>query len=585
MSEKRDLIVVANMLPIAIRQRMEVAEFVGDTLERRDIQAFFREFPELFIDCLERHYPLDAELMEQYAGLWHWRTLIRNNKISWSREVVYALEKNFEWADVDGSSAICDVWFGGWESLENRQSPQFWTFLSRFGRLHQLMIWDFSDRMDFDALSERLVLWDSDVIVEHEQRWNWSALSGNPSLPWSADFIARYESRWDWNALAKNVGIPWSSELIDQFLYRWDWEELSRVLGESYEDSDEPHKACDWVWTIDLIERYGDFWDWEALSKRTDLPWSIELIDYFADEWDWLLLSQNESLPWTTILLEQYLDRWCFHGDEPENGGLSQNTAVPWSVEFVERFEEKWDWEYLSGNPALPWSIALIEKYQNSFWWWGEAISNGHLQKRYSASLSGNRGLPWSQELLERYSDRWDWKRISSNSAVTFDGAILDRFSERVDFRRMSFSSRKIWTEETITRHQDRICWRYLSIRQENGCRTLYRRFSERYDRRMVARDCSFGIEKLERRLVALLLKDFCEVQKLPLILDRARRRRAEEKQRQDAQLSVYKQGLRKKIVDLLANVQPERFDELNELVSAIRQNKLDQMKSEGNYQ
>ena len=93
MSEKRDLIVAANALPAAIKQRMEVAEFIGDTLERRDIQAFFREFPELFINCLERHYPLDAELLEQFSDIWDWQVLSWRNDFSWTPKFIERFQK------------------------------------------------------------------------------------------------------------------------------------------------------------------------------------------------------------------------------------------------------------------------------------------------------------------------------------------------------------------------------------------------------------------------------------------------------------------------------------------------------------
>ena len=166
-------------------------------------------------------------------------------------------------------------------------------------------------------------------------------------------------------------------------------------------------------------------------------------------------------------------------------------------------------------SDARLWRVVFAAAYLGycaagvrGLWWWGDAISNDHLQIESTASLSGNRGLPWSRELLEKFADRWDWKRISRNSAVIFDGAMLDCFSERVDFNAMSFSSTRTWTEQTIARYQSRIDWRYLSIRRVNDCRALYRRFSECYVCHVVARDCSFGIEKLNNGVVGAMLEE-----------------------------------------------------------------------------
>ena len=81
---------------------------------------------------------------------------------------------------------------------------------------------------------------------------------------------------------------------------------------------------------------------------------------------------------------------------------------------------------------------------------------------------------PIPQALIENYQDRWDWGRLSSNTALPWSEALIERYQERWNWRERGRShldflqglSRNIalpWSEALIERYQDRWDWGWLS--------------------------------------------------------------------------------------------------------------------------
>lgn len=536
MSERRDLVAVEKLLP-AVRQRMEVAEFVADSLELREIEVFFMEFPVLFLACLQSHYPLSSQQIQRVPLVWQWRDLLRNEKVAWEPQLVLSHQEYFKWQDLHSNAAFDAM---KWETsdLDQQKNFQFWLYLSRCGgNLSPQNVRENRATIDFPFLSERNFAWSAEVLEEFKSSWDWESLSSNGWLlsKLNIETIARYADQWDWEKLSANLGLDWSVELLDRFADYWDWEVLSQSIGDNGADDDGEQLPSSWVWTIDALVRYEDRWDWDALSMHSDLPWtaelifrfvdywnwcalsdnqglpwSVALIDQFSEHWDWLSLSQNEALPWNIELVERYQDMCFFHSGEPELGGLSQNRALPWTLELIERFEGEWDWDYLSSNSGLPWSLELIEKFEHA-WWWGkdEDTSNSRLQKRRDFGLSGNRELPWTPEFVERFEEKWDWDRLTANYAVTSIEGIVEKFAEKIDLSKIPAGAMAKWTEETLARLQNRIGWRrYSGLRLPPECigRKLYRRFSDKLVDAEVARRNSFGVEKLSPQKVDSLL-------------------------------------------------------------------------------
>ena len=529
MSERCDLVVVVSILPIVVRQRLEVAESFADNLERRDIESFFREFPVLFFESLAMHYPLDADLLGRYANVWNWDRVLMNSQIIWTKELVIACRTYINWTGLSERGPINEF---PWETQEMRvlDSPQFWFYLSNFGNIQCPSAYDeFADRMDFGALSKRdacklcfvheiakfkdrwdwqalsansSLHWSPEFIAEFRDRWSWITLSENESLPWTIELIAEFESFWDWEVLSSNSALPWSHELLDRFLPRWDWAWVTMAIGTNCMDMPNA-PASNWRWTADSIAHYQDHWDWQYLSNRTELPWSIELIDQYAERWDWLNLSINESLPWTLGLIEQYLERWSFCGNA-DCGGLSQNEALPWTDNLLEKFETEWDWDYLSSNKALPWSVELIEKYIANWLFGSFDGSPSYVPMDAEVGLSGNRGIPWSIELIDKYVEQWDWTQLSRNFGCQLSDAMLEKYSDRIDFRRPSFLSYREWSDTTIERYHGQINFNWIMVGRSLS-RNLYRQFSDKFDIYVTATQ-SFQIEKLDKTQIEVML-------------------------------------------------------------------------------
>ncbi|MFA9948928.1 hypothetical protein [Dentiradicibacter hellwigii] len=119
------------------------------------------------------------------------------------------------------------------------------------------------------------------------------------------------------------------------------------------------------------------------------------------------------------------------------------------------------DWFLFRVCRCGPIPQALIENYQDR-WDWGR--------------LSWNTALPWSEALIERYQDRWEWGKLSSNTALPWSEALIERYQERWDWRGRRRSlldffflqglSRNIalpWSEALIERYRDRWNWKGLS--------------------------------------------------------------------------------------------------------------------------
>jgi hypothetical protein len=102
---------------------------------------------------------------------------------------------------------------------------------------------------------------------QYKDKWNWSSLFANESLPWSMDLVEKFRDKLDerlktgciiranaWPELSNNKSLPWSIEFIEKYKCRWEWINLAR--NESL------------PWSIELIERFKNDWYWGALNQK-----------------------------------------------------------------------------------------------------------------------------------------------------------------------------------------------------------------------------------------------------------------------------------------------------------------------------
>lgn len=396
-----------SQLPASTTRRTEIVASALESIEQRDVMQFFRDYPELFIECICRHYPLNGDQIQKYSDLLEPSYLGQNITLDWSEELI--------------------------RCLSIFEDEQYWTYLS------------FNEALP----------WSSDLIEIFEEKWNWRLLSGNRSLPWSIDLIEKYINKWDFREFYyNNSSLPWSAELLEKFKKYWNWDKLSRF-------------KC-LPWTVELISEFEEDWNWAYLSTNKNINWKVDfyqLDDLFGDaaEWirysddigqpkkivarghygrlDWVGLSENPALPWSADLIEKHANRWSWEE-------LSSNPMLPWSIEFIKKYEDKLNWNKLSENPMLPWSVVLIETYEDMWTW---------------RNLSRNSALPWSIELIKKYEDRWDWLEISNLKCTLWNYYFLNFYINRLDWKSLSSNRSLPWSIEFIEKFEDLWYWHDLS--------------------------------------------------------------------------------------------------------------------------
>nr|WP_314899161.1 hypothetical protein [uncultured Deefgea sp.] len=442
-----NLVPIGAQLPTALTRRCDIVASTLATVEQQEIMQFFRDFPELFYYCVQRHYPLTEEQVTRYPDFWDWSLLSKNRDLMRSYDLVeqHAGKLNLGWLSWNGllpwSGDLIERYAGQWD----------WRALSWNGELpwSDDLIERYVCQWDWRALSRNGALpWSDDLIERYVCQWDWRALSGNEALPWSVDLLGRYVDRWDWGYLSRNTALPWSSDLVECYALRWNWEELSfnHALP----------------WSIEMIEHFSAQWDWENLSLNHSLLWSCELLERFADQWDWITISFNRAAPWTLELTKRYANTSNWQG-------RGVNGFLPWSPDLIERYADRYDWETLSWHVILPWSIDLIEYYSDR-WDWG--------------SLSWNDGVIWSYELIERFSDRWAWPILSQCHSLPWSNELIERYAQRWRWLDLSLNSRLPWS------------------------RALYRKFSMKFDTLAVSTIEDFGIQSLLPQQINQLLTE-----------------------------------------------------------------------------
>ncbi len=166
-------------LSVALSRRCDIVASTLETLEQAEIIQFFREYPELFGQCVQRYYPLTEAQLARYADQWDWELLSENAGLPWSIDLLEQFAETWDWGALSYNSEL----------------P-----------------------------------WGIDLIERFADKWYWHLLSEDYGLlPWSIDLIERYADKWDWGVLSKNSGLPWSKQLFRQFETNWHMESVSKL--------------------------------------------------------------------------------------------------------------------------------------------------------------------------------------------------------------------------------------------------------------------------------------------------------------------------------------------------------------------
>ena len=103
----------------------------------------------------------------------------------------------------------------------------------------------------WDNISRNYTLTEN-MLMKHSSDLNWEEVSRNSSIHWDVGMLERFCCSIDWEVFSGKAGDEiLSEEVIEKFKDKWDWSELSgnSSLPLSYE----------------LIDKYIDRWDWARL--------------------------------------------------------------------------------------------------------------------------------------------------------------------------------------------------------------------------------------------------------------------------------------------------------------------------------
>lgn len=88
--------------------------------------------------------------------------------------------------------------------------------------------------------------------------------------------------------------------------------------------------------------------------------------------------------------------------------------------EMLDRYADKLNWKEVSGNWEIHWTVKLVEKWAERLDW--EELSNCH--NKYLIT----------PDVIAYFVNRWNWRNLSKNSALTLDYTFIDRFIDRWDW-------------------------------------------------------------------------------------------------------------------------------------------------------
>lgn len=205
---------------------------------------------------------LTQNLILKYINNWDWNELSKNERISWSIDLIDLFEDRLSW---------------------------YW-------------------------LSENTkLLWSEEFISNHEGKWNWNNLSYNDAIPWSENLIKKYEDKLDWKILSNNKSVNISFKFIEEYKNKWNWHDLSmnpslpsivKFIEKFGNDYSNKFSRINDLFAkedipINIIEVLNEknLVDWKSLSRNSHLSWNNEFINKYKFKWHIPSLIANSAIP------------------------------------------------------------------------------------------------------------------------------------------------------------------------------------------------------------------------------------------------------------------------------------------------
>ena len=95
-----------NQLSSALVRRCDIVRIELGSLQQGEVMQFFARQPELFFQCLQRHYPINPALLEFDSERWDWKLLSVNRAMGWSQRGLERLAVQLGWARLSADAQL-----------------------------------------------------------------------------------------------------------------------------------------------------------------------------------------------------------------------------------------------------------------------------------------------------------------------------------------------------------------------------------------------------------------------------------------------------------------------------------------------
>jgi serine/threonine protein kinase len=116
-----------------------------------------------------------------------------------------------------------------------------------------------------------------------------------------------------------------------------------------------------------------------------------------------------------------------------------------------------------------PLNHSLLQKFRARWDWrrlsfnsallWSLDFIETYQDKWNWDGLSCNESLPWSIELLEKYDDKWDWAILSSNKSLPWSIELLEKYDDKWVWNKLSNNKSLPWSIELLEKYDDKWDW------------------------------------------------------------------------------------------------------------------------------
>lgn len=330
------------------------------------------------------------------------------------------------------------------DSIQNQHALFFsitpdawnWDYISQFGlcllpnKNGEANLRKYKDHINFSLLSLRADINISDDMVSSyiDEEWDWGALSSNEYTSLTFAFIfSHIEKNWDWMSVSQNRAIKWDRNYlrklckIDEITSSISWNDIVQRTELKFDDS-----------LIKCISKFS--FDWMLLTGNPSYVPSVETIKEAKNSGrvDWNAISSNQNL--TLKIAKEFREELNWSIVTPNKAAINIENR-----DIIEDLKDCLDWTYLSDKLALSNDILL--KYKRLLDWsivnrkynYGELKEDviDELEDFIDWSKLSKSSIEFSIELIRKYRNKWNWKSLLANPAIS----VVDTDSIRKEFK------------------------------------------------------------------------------------------------------------------------------------------------------